>query len=271
LTELDESQVIDPPDARYFFVHVMKTGGRTLLRHFRENLELDQMYPYGKLDIRYEGDQVDVRHHLQISRLLSLPEERRRRVRVYSGHYPYVASELLGDDFVTITILRDPVDRTISLLRQFRRKDPWADPNLRYPAPMEGLTLEDVYEHPVVYEPLVHNHQTKIFSMTADDPLETYMDALPIDEARLAIAKENLAKVDVIGFTESYNDMLDELVARTGWRVLRQLRKNVTPPEDVQPVSDSLRRHIAEDNPFDMELYDFALNLVEQRRNARVK
>ena len=148
----------------------MKTAGRTLLRHFRGNFELDEMYPYGKLDIRYDGDQVDIRHHLDVACLLRLPEERVRRIRVYSGHYPYVASELLGGEFIRLTLLRDPVERTISLLRQFRRKDPWADPNLRHSAPMEGLTLEQVYENPFVYEPLVLNHQTKIFSMTADDP-----------------------------------------------------------------------------------------------------
>jgi hypothetical protein len=256
-----------PPDTRYFFVHVMKTGGRTLLRHFRDNFELDQMYPYGKLDLRFDGDRVDVRHHLEISRLLSLPEERRRRVRIYSGHYPYVASELLGGDFVRITVLRDPVERTISLLRQFRRKDPWADPNLAHPAPMEGLSLDEVYENPIVYEPLVHNHQTKVFAMTADDPLGTYMDAIPMDESRLAIAKENLAKVDLVGVTEDYLRFLDEVVERTGWQVKRRLRKNETPVEEKLPVSEALRRRIAADNALDLELYEYATELIAARRH----
>src|SRR5262249_42701722 len=160
---------LDVPHPRYFFVHVMKTAGRTLLRHFRGNFELDEIYPYGKLDIRYDGDRVDIRHHLEVACLLRLPEERVRRIRVYGGHYPYVASELLGGEFIRMTILRDPVARTISLLRQFRRKAPWADPNLRHSAPGEGLTLEQVYDNELVYEPLVLNHQTKIFSMTTED------------------------------------------------------------------------------------------------------
>ncbi len=243
---------------RFFFVHVMKTGGRTLLRHFRENLELDELYPYGKLDIRRDGDKVDIHHHLRISHLLTLPEPRRQRVRVYSGHYPYVACELLGGDFTTLTVLRDPVDRTLSLLRQFKRKDPWADPGLRYPAPMEGLSLEEVYEHPVVYEPLVHNHQTKIFSMTAQDPLDTYLDAIDVDAERLELAKRNLSTVDLVGLTEHYEEFLDRLAAMTGWSIHHQLRKNVTPGEWVQPVSESFKRRIAEDNALDMELYEYA-------------
>jgi len=257
------------PPTRYFFIHIMKTAGRTLLRHFRGNFELDEMYPYGKLDVRFDGDQVDIRHHLEVGCLLRLPEERVARIRVYSGHYPYVASELLAGEFVRMTVLRDPVERTISLLRQFRRKDPWADPNLRHSAPMEGLTLEQVYANPLVYEPLVLNHQTKIFSMTADDPLDTYMDVMDIDDRRLAIAKENLAKVDFIGLTEQYDDFLDELAASTGWDIQRQLRKNETPVAELRPVSESLRRQIAADNAIDIEFYEYAKELVESRRRRR--
>ena len=149
------------------------------------------------------------------------------------------------------------MERTISLLRQFRRKDPWADPNLRHSAPMEGLTLEQVYENPFVYEPLVLNHQTKIFSMTADDALETYMDVIDVDDNRLAMAKENLAKVDFIGLTEQYDEFLDELTAHTGWDILRHLRKNETPAEEIRPVSESLRRRIAVDNAIDVEFYEY--------------
>jgi hypothetical protein len=253
---------------RFFFVHIMKTGGRTLLRHLRDNFELDEMYPYGKLDIRFDGDQVDIRHHLRVGQLLEIPEERTRRIRIYSGHYPYVASELLAGDFTTITVLRDPVERTISLLRQFRRKDPWADPNLRHPAPGEGLTLEEVYANPFVFEPLILNHQTKIFAMTKDDRLDTYMDVIDVDADRLALAKQNLAKVDIIGLTERYDDFLDELTARNGWSIQRQLRKNETPAEDLAPASESLRRQIAADNVIDMEFYEYAKKLVDERQNV---
>ena len=253
------------PSLRYFFVHVMKTGGRTLTRHFRGNFELDEIYPNGKLDIRFENDLVDIRHHLRVACLLELPAERVQRIRMYHGHYPYVASEMLDGDFFRLTVLRDPVERTISLLRQFKRKDPWADPNHRYSPPGEGLTLEEIYANPLVYESLILNHQTKIFSMTADDTLDTYMDVIDVDQRRLALAKQNLTKVDVVGVTEKYNDFLDILAKRTGWDIQRQLRKNETPPEDIGPVSDDLRRQIAADNAIDIEFYEYAKELIASR------
>jgi len=251
-----------------FFIHVMKTGGTTLFRHLRENFALDQLYPYRKLDIRYDGDRLDIRHHLSVSYLRTISEERRRHIRVYTGHFPYVAQEILGGGFTTVTILRDPIERTISLLRQFRRKAPWVQDD--GPVPMLGsATLEEVYAHHRVFEPLVHNHQTKIFSMQESDDPESYMDVIDVDEARLAIAKMNLAEVDIVGVTERYDDFLDEIEARFGWRVKREARANATPSNDTRPVSESLRRRIVDDNAIDIELYEYAKQLVELRQGRR--
>jgi hypothetical protein len=251
-----------------FFVHVMKTGGTTLFRNLRDNYPLDQLYPYRKLDIRYDGRKLDIRHHLSVSYLLNLPPERHRQIRVYTGHFPYVTSELLEGDFTTVTILRDPIERTLSLLRQFRRKVPWVDDSAPMP-PLASRTLEEVYENPFVFEPLVHNHQTKIFSMKESDEPESYMDVINVDRARLELAKENLAKIDVLGVTERFDDFLDDVSARFGWELDRDARANATPSDDIEPVSAALLRRIADDNALDIELHEHAKQLQEQRRNRR--
>lgn len=250
-----------------FFIHVMKTGGTTLFRHLEENFALDELYPDRELDIRYDGSKAVVFRQFTISYLRQLPEERRRRIRVYTGHFPYVAAQILGGDPMTLTILREPVERTISLLHQFRRNAPWMDPNRRPPS--ASRRLEEVYEDPRVYGPLVHDHQTKIFSMTiADDPTG-YMQVIDVDDARLALAKENLARVDVVGLTERYGDFLDALHARFSWRVEHGERVNATPSESAQPVSESFRRRIARDNAIDIELYEHAKGLLDRRGTTR--
>lgn len=262
--ESGSAEAVDPDAPPVFFVHVMKTGGTTLFRNLRENFALDELYPYRKIDIQYNGSKLDVRHHLSVSYLLQIPEERRRRIRVYTGHFPYIAQELLGGGFTTVTILRDPVERTLSLLRQFKRNAPWeTDPAKK--APMASRSLEEVYENELVFEPLVHNHQTKIFSMRESDSPESYMDVVAVDEARLALAKENLAKVDIVGITERYDDFLDEIEARFGWEVEREARANATPASEIQPVNDALRDRIAHDNALDLEFYEYAKALVDLR------
>jgi hypothetical protein len=249
------------------FVHVMKTGGTTVMRNLRQTFALDEIYPYRELDIRYDEGQLDIKHHLSVPYLLALPEERRRRTRVITGHFPFVVHELLGGDLLTATILRDPVERTISLLRQFKRNQPWEDATgLR---PRAARTLEELYEQPLVFDPLIHNHQTKIFSMTRDDDPQTYMDVIDVDRARLELAKANLATIDVVGLTEGYNDFLDDVEARFGWQIVRGAKKNATPASDIQPVDPELRRRIAVDNAIDMELYEYAKELVQLRRSRR--
>lgn len=252
-------------DRPILFVHVMKTGGTTLLRHLREVLPPDGYWPDRELDLRFEGRRLIVRHHLSLRYLASLPAERRQRIRLYVGHLPFRAREILGPDVATTTILRDPVERTISLLRQTRRgaegiTDPIRD------ARLAEASLEELYERPWIFGPLLHNHQTKVFSLRASDDADSYLDEIHVDEGRLADAKAALAEVDVLGVTERYDDFLDDVEAAFGWVVARSARDNVTPPSDRQPVSNELRRRIKLDNAIDIELHQHALELVTRRR-----
>jgi hypothetical protein len=247
----------------------MKTGGMTLSHYLRTHFDRETLFPYRELDIAFEGARLLDRHHLELSYLLGLPQERRDRIRGYTGHFPYLACELLGGDFVTLTILRDPTSRTLSLLRQFQRRRPWTGPNRVAVPAAESRTLEDAYQHPNVYEHLVHNHQTKMFSMMVEDAPTSYMEVIDVDESRLALAKENLAKVDVVGLTEAYSDFLSELRERFGWQVPPGRRVNASPRDGSDEPSEALLRRIADDNAIDIEFYEYAKQLVEQRRGGR--
>ncbi len=251
------------PD-RVFFVHVMKTGGSNLIWYVKEALAPEAVFPNNE-DYRFVDGKLEARHHLSIANLRSLPEERKRQIRLYATHYPYVASQLLGEELATLAVLRHPVDRTISLVRALGRPGVWADRTKL--APMASWPLEQVYEHPDNFEPLIHNHQTKIFSMTVDDPLDTFRDVIEIDDARLELGKRNLERLDVLGVNERYSDFLDDVDARFGWRVPVGARVNKARADDDRVVSDAFRRRIAEDNAYDVALYDHALALVAARHD----
>jgi len=238
-------------DRRIFFIHVMKTAGGTLLQQIIVNYERDEIYP------RPANDDDILRANYDISYLLSLPLERRNRIRIFTGHFPYATVELLGIEVATITILRDPVARTISYLRHCKKRH----------AQHRQLRLEEIYEDPMFFPFFIHNHQAKQFALTAADRPESYMDVLEVDESRLELAKANLEKIDVIGLQESYDELLAELAWRFGW--------NRTPAEDRNvgrrgKVSRSFKERIAEDNAMDMEFYEHAVQLVDRRRAAKV-
>jgi hypothetical protein len=252
------------PGGRVFFLHVMKTGGSNLNWHVRSALGPGEAFPDRDLDMRIIDGKLDPTHNLSVAYMLALPPERRRAIRLYTGHYPHAAIEQLGEDVATLAILREPVARTISMLRALGRPGMWA-PDRTKLYPMASWPLERLYEDATVYEPLVHEHQTKVFSMTPADGCDTFRDVITVDEGRLELAKENLRALDVLGVTERYDDLLTDVGSRFGWRVPAGSRVNVGRTDDDRVASPSLLRRIAEDNPFDVELHRYATELVASR------
>jgi hypothetical protein len=236
-----------PPDLRFFFIHVMKTAGSSFGWHIRKNYEPDEVYPNGRLDSDMTFGKF------RIDYLTKLSKERRARIRVYDGHFPFVAAQLLGMELVILTIRRDPVERTISYLKQCKRQD----------EQHRSLALEEIYEDPFVFSALIHNHQTKLFAMTRLDlnPLG-YFDVIEIDDRRLAMAKANLERVDVLGLQEHFPKFLDELAQRYGWRFEAVPDLNVS---GASKISRPFRRRIAQDNAADVAFYDHARRLWQQR------
>jgi hypothetical protein len=236
---------------QFFFIHVMKTAGTTFVNHLEQQFAVDAIYPSIKLDGRFP---TDVEPKISIPFLLALPAERHRSIQVYAGHFPYMVCDLLNRDLITCTILRDPVERTISVLKQFKRLEE------RY----RSKPLEAIYEDPYIYRHFVHNHQTKVFSLTAEDHPRGVARPISIDAERLELAKANLARVDVVGLTERYDDFIVELKRRFGWwhgggPALDRRRLVSSEPWTATPT---FRRRIADDNIYDLEFYEHATVLA---------
>jgi len=152
--------------------------------------------------------------------------------------------------------LRDPIERTISVLKHFKRGE----------ERFHDLALEAVYEDRQIFRFFVENHQTKVFSLGIEDNEQAINCGLTIDEVRFARARRNLARVDVIGLTEDYDRFVAEVRDRFGWwpgGVDLAERANVS-TEDWE-VSRAFRERIAADNTYDLQLYEIAKDLVRSR------
>ena len=222
------------------------------------------MYPDDS-DESERGDAVISVHQLQ-ERFRARGDE----IRVITGHFPLCVAALLGGDFTTLTILREPVERTLSYLRH-RQRDAPED---------RDKSLEEIYEDPYRFDGLVHNHMTKMFSLTADEattwmrwvsdafarpPEETtawILTKVDFTPQRLERAKEGLASVDAIGLQERFEEFCADLSRRFGWDLGPRLYENRSQP---QQASRSLRARIAADNEMDVELYEFGRRLYERR------
>lgn len=240
----------------FFFIHVMKTAGTTFAFQLRRQFPADVTYPWTEAEPGSpEGDEA----YASIERLLTLPPERRAAVELFTGHFPYMVCEAMAVDLVTLTVLREPVARTVSVLRHFKRLDE------RY----RSLPLEAIYEDEEVYRYFVHNHQAKIFALTREDNPRGFLRPITWDDDRLALAKENLAKVDVIGLTERYAEFVEGLRARFGWWTRGvDVGGRANASIDAGELEPAMRRRIAEDNAYDVEFYRYATELVDRRRRA---
>jgi hypothetical protein len=242
----------DTPPQHFFFLHIMKTGGATFRQHVYANFPPGSVYPYRQLDPDMHLANYDVDY------LLGLPEERLAGTRAFTGHFPYVVTELLPVETYTLTILREPVARTISYLKHCKR----------YHDQHRDLTLEQIYDDEFFFRCFIDNHQTKVFSMTTDDKLESYMDWIDMDADRLRLAKSNLEKVDLVGVNDRYDEFVAQVRDDFGWTFDELPDKRVG--TEQWTVHDALRERIAEDNAADVELYRFAVELEERRRRERV-
>ena len=99
---------------RFFFVHVQKSAGTSLIFRLRREFGRTAMYPP-------ESDTGDVASVISVDHLLERWQTDRDTTRVVTGHYPLGTVDLLGATFTTLTVLREPVERTLTYLRHHRK------------------------------------------------------------------------------------------------------------------------------------------------------
>lgn len=234
--------------SRFFFVHTQKAAGTSLIFRLRRQFGRAAIYPP-------ESDKGDVSAVISVDRLLERWRTHGHSTRVVTGHFPLCTVDLLGDNFTTLTVLREPVERTLSYLRHHRQLTPHESKR----------SLEEIYADPLRFHGLIHNHMVKMFSLTLDEMTDGVLTRVEFTPDRLERAKENLARVDVLGLQASFEEFCNALSRRFGWDLGQWTHVNRTEPV---AVSESFRARIAEDNAMDVELYAFARQLIEERDEA---
>jgi hypothetical protein len=235
--------------SRFFFIHVQKTGGTALFKRLKHQFGERAVYPDAS-----DGDVVTVAPQLSVDVLLERWRDRADEIRVVTGHFPLCTKDLLGGGFTTLTVLREPVARTLSYLRHHQELTP-AD---------HDKSLEAIYDDEFRFQALVQNHMVKMFCLTPGEMTDGMLTPTVFTPAHLDRAKGQLATVDALGLQERFDEYCEHLEARFGWQLGPPLHANRTKPT---AVSESFRARIAQDNLMDVELYDYARQLYEARRN----
>jgi Galactose-3-O-sulfotransferase len=239
-------------DGCVIFIHLPKTGGRTLAAALRYK------YPSRTLclDSLYEP----------LERIEEVPLEHRRAARAITGHLHYGVHRHVPQRCDYITMLRDPVARVVSMYR-FIRGNPknW----LHDEVVGSGMGLEEfVLRAP---DPTAENLQTrllsglgpgKVMALGADGRLRAPdQPPPPVTEDDLARAKRNLDRFLVIGLTERFDESFILIRRALGWRLPMYERQNVSKAGLREPPTPEAIELIHERNRFDLSLYEHAAKL----------
>lgn len=252
---------MDAPAGPFFFVHVMKTGGTTFISQIGDNFPPEAVYPSADVE-----PMKRIVAYMFLQPLQAQTPEQLGKIRLFRGHFPFLATTLVGPGVTTLTIVRDPVARTLSHLRHIKRGAQVAgvSPTQRY----KDMTLEEIYDDPLRFNGFIHNFQSKLFAMTAEDGITNCSDVLEVDDERLELAKQNLASIDVLGLSERHGEFVAEVRRRFGWKVDDIPNQQVS--TETWDASPEFRARIARENAADMDFYAFAVQLYEQRLTSTI-
>ena len=257
----------------YVFLHLPKTAGLSLREVLKRMVPPGAVnskspLPFDEMERKYDalvryietGDRSKLQEYNAgwespdpnerfIKSLGSLSRKQLRKIELFMDHYFYGIHELFDRPVTYLTMLRHPVERTLSHHQHWVAR--------------HGLrtSLRDVVENNRPAS--IDNRQTRQIVGGLNDGRD--IREVPLDDDLFGLAKEHLRSFEWVGVTEKFDESLVTLQARFGIRDVSYRRVNVgegrVRREDVPP--DIIRR-IENVNRYDDELWRLANQLLDE-------
>lgn len=187
---------------RILVIHIAKTAGTSLRRMLQDEYGRRRVYP-GDWHLRHLPDGLYPLGSEMLRNHATLPPH-----NVLVGHFTAAMADMLPGRYQTATVLREPIQRSLSMLGHFSR-------TLSVPVP-------ELLEDGVFMEANIADFQTRILGADGVcDPHQVDMG----DEALLDRAVARLGRLDFVGLTERFAEscaVFDTLFRTTISRSMRR-------------------------------------------------
>lgn len=234
------------------FLHVQKCGGTTLRTLIDRNYE--RTVNLNEWKYRAGWDVMKNFHAMS-------PEQQKKRRKLLQsyqalyGHFPFGIHTLLQCPYTYITVLREPVDRFISLYEYWRGSS--------YDERM-GDTLAEFSSTNVFGWLLKDNHMVRVFCDGLTIPYGG------VTEAHLDSAMENLTQCDFVGIMEEFDTTVACLRQFLGWEHSTYTQENVNRKRKNRNASASIDpatlAKIEDRVWLDRKLYAYACELFAKQK-----
>ncbi len=228
------------------FVHIPKTGGRTL-----EHV-LERQYPSETVyDIYGYNSSIPK----AVQNLKHLSDGEKRNILLIKGHYQFGLHEYLPQACTYVTFIRNPIDRVVSHFNYVRR-----DRHHPLYSQASAMSLKDYVQSGISLE--LNNGQARLIS--GNEKLNEFAS---YSRTLLSKSKQNIDDhFKVVGIVESYDESLILMKLTHSWNRVHYMVRNVS-------NGLSKREEIAEDtieiirqyNEIDFELYNYAYKRMKMQ------
>lgn len=228
------------------FLHVQKCGGTTLrniiARNYEHTININDWEHKAGWKLIDRFDEMSQEEQQVRTALL-------QQYQAIVGHAPFGLHTLLDRPYTYITMLREPVDRLVSLYEYWRGSS--HDSKI-------GKTLEEFCTTVRFGWIPKDNHMVRVFN--GSDGMKIPYGA--ITKEHVEIAKHNLSQCAFVGLTEEFDESLARLQAMFGWKNISYKSDNVNRARSNRNIDvdiDNATRAALEDRVcFDKEIYEYA-------------
>jgi SAM-dependent methyltransferase len=248
-----------------YFLHIPKTAGTSFIAILEEHFSDSEICP------------AQLWHDL-----LAIPYSRLEGYRLFRGHFYAYLEDYLPQKPVLLTMLRDPLERSLSHFDHIRNEP---GHYLYHKAQSHGNITEALQDPDM--RAMIANFQTRSLALRLDPVaistgldqeqleglelerrLETDIASDVTDDELLRRAKACLDRCLFVGIVEQFDDSVSMLNQLFGWTQSHSTKAlNVRPNrlrrEDLPQEAEELIRSYTQ---LDMELYRYAEQLFEHRR-----